>query len=118
MKVGGHFFWSTIMPNTTKIRELNDVFRTTLQGGQIVLSQGISCRDDIQEILTKVQRFNTFGEHNDPHRERDFGAFESGPDTIFWKIDYYNRELSAGSEDPSDSAMTTRVMTIMRADEY
>ena len=106
------------MPNTAKIRELNDAFRTTLLGGEIVLSQGISCREDIREILTKVRRFNTFGEHNDPWRERDFGAFEVGPDTVYWKIEYYNRDLSGGSEDPSDAAITTRVMTIMRADEY
>lgn len=106
------------MPNTTKIRELNDAFRTTLLGGQVVLSLAVSCRDDIPEILAKVQRFNTFGEHNDPHRIRDFGAFEMGHDTIFWKIDFYNQDLSAGSEDPSDPTITTRVMTIMRADEY
>jgi hypothetical protein len=39
---------------------------------------------------------------NEPHGERDFGAFEHNGHRIFWKIDYYNQSLTLGSEDPSD----------------
>ena len=36
----------------------------------------------------------------------------------FFKIDYYDKNTEFGSPDPADPAVTTRVLTIMRADEY
>jgi hypothetical protein len=104
---------------TSKIRELNDAFRTSMKGGgRVMLTRGIVGRADCGAILEAVQRFNNFNKDNDPYGEHDFGAFEMGRDSIYWKIDYYNRDLSAGSEDPSDPGVTTRVLTIMLASEY
>jgi hypothetical protein len=50
--------------------------------------------------------------------EHDFGNFEVGAVTYFFKVDYYAPDMEGGSEDPADPEKTTRVLTIMRADEY
>ena len=65
-----------------------------------------------------MQSFNAFTPDNDPHGEHDFGSVEHAGLKVFFKIDYYDKTLSAGSEDPSDPAQTTRVMTLMLAQEY
>jgi hypothetical protein len=46
-----------------------------------------------------VETFNSFTPDNDPHGERDFGAFEHNGERIFWKIDYYARDMQHGSEE-------------------
>ena len=48
----------------------------------------------------------------------DFGSFELCGRKFFWKIEYYDRAMEHGSEDPSDPEQTTRVMTVMLAEEY
>ena len=37
---------------------------------------------------------------------------------VFWKIDYYDKTMKNGSNDPSNEELTTRVLTIMKAEEY
>jgi hypothetical protein len=106
------------MTRTETIRDLNDQFRQTLQGGRVVVTQGIAARDDLAIILHRVKSFALFPEDNDPHGERDFGAFDCGNDKIFWKIDYYDASLNFGSPDPANADVTTRVLTIMLAEEY
>ena len=69
-------------------------------------------------LIGKVMAFDTFTDDNDPHGEHDFGAFDHDGKRIFWKIDTYDQNLEFGSEDPADPAKTTRVLTIMFADEY
>jgi hypothetical protein len=68
--------------------------------------------------LQKIRSFNAFSEDNDPHAEHDFGAVDEAGVRCFFKIDYYDRQTEAGSPDPADTAVTTRVMTIMLASEY
>jgi hypothetical protein len=66
----------------------------------------------------EVATFSAFNEDNDPYGEHDFGSFELCSRKFFWKIDYYDKELRCGSEDPADPEKTTRVLTLMLAEEY
>ena len=103
-----------------RIRVLNDNFRTTCVGGQIVMTQGVAelSLDKKARVVLAVQSFDKFTEDNDPHREHDFGSFDIEGETYFFQIDYYALDMDGGSEDPADPEKTARVLTIMRADEY
>jgi hypothetical protein len=99
---------------------LNDNFRSTFVGGQAVMTAGVNALpiDTKGRVLLAVQSFSNFTKDNDPHREHDFGSIEVDGETYFWKIDYYDLAMQLGSESPEDPEQTTRVLTIMRADEY
>ena len=103
-----------------RIRSLNDAFRRTLLGGRVVMTTGIAAivADVRAVIVRRVQFFNAFDEDNDPYAEPDFGGFEEHGHRVFWKIDCYDRTMTYGSEDAADPTKTTRVLTIMLAEEY
>ncbi|MDO8381027.1 DUF3768 domain-containing protein [Phenylobacterium sp.] len=104
------------------IRDLNDAFRTSGSSarGQWMLTCGIQAKgaDFLSLAVKAVREFDGFTDDNDPYGEHDFGSFNLAGETLFWKIDYYDRTLSFGSEDPADPAVTRRVITIMLASEY
>ena len=106
--------------NAQRIRELNDAFRTSLSGGRVMMTAGIDALDgDVKAtIIREVATFGDFNADNDPHGEHDFGAIEVAGLKVFWKIDAYDLTMTYGSEDPANPDVTTRVMTIMLADEY
>jgi hypothetical protein len=106
---------------TAKIAELNDLCRKAMGVAcRVVQTPGISALslEDQSAIREKVETFAAFTPDNDPHGERDFGAFDHDGERIFWKIDYYDNTVTNGSDDPSDPKQTTRVLTIMLASEY
>ena len=108
------------LAHKARVRELNDAFRRSFDGGRVMLTIGIRSLAGEQQacVLTRVRCFEEFEANNDPHQEHDFGSFEIEGATYFWKIDYYDHELRCGSPDPSDPARTTRVLTVMLAEEY
>lgn len=106
------------MPNTQKIRELNDAFRKSLVGGRLVATASVAQRDDFQTILKTVREYTSFDPGDDPWGEHDFGAFKVADEQLFFKIDYYDADLNGGSPDPSDPTVTTRILTIMLGSEY
>jgi Protein of unknown function (DUF3768) len=108
------------LKRTNCIRVLNDNFRSTFIGGQVVMTAGVADLplDVKASAMLQVQRFVGFNADNDPHGEHDFGSLEVAGETFFWKIDYYDRDMMFGSEDPADPETTTRVLTIMLSHEY
>jgi Protein of unknown function (DUF3768) len=111
---------STTMSTAERIRALNDAFRRTFVGGAVMITAGVEAMpvDQRRSLLAKVRAFDAFTDDNDPHGEHDFGAVDEGGVRYFFKLDYYDRNTEFGSPDPADPAVTTRVLTIMRADEY
>ena len=111
---------SATVRGADRIRQLNDAFRTTFTGGRVLMTASVDALPDPIKaaVLTKVRTFTDFDRENDPRGEHDFVSFEHDGETWFAKIDYYAPDMQGGSEDPSDPHKTTRVLTIMRADEY
>ena len=104
------------------IRRLNDEMRFSIfiHKSQVRFTPGVSSLDplDIIMLMFKIQKFNDFTTANDPYSEHDFGSIDFKNTKYFWKIDYYDKSLEFGSDDPSNPDITTRILTIMEASEY
>ena len=113
------------MEATSRIRQLNDEFRSALLNSKLG-SQGVYFTaavarrplQDQSEIIRRVVEHDDFTPENDPYGEHDFGAFEFADERILWKIDCYDLDMNYGSADPSDPAVTTRILTIMFEEDY
>jgi hypothetical protein len=103
-----------------QIRALNDQLRTTLIGGRLMITPGIKAlgAEGVIDVISAITAFSDFTADNDPNDEHDFGAVSVGTARLFWKIDYYDKQLERGSPDPSCPEVTARVLTIMLASEY
>jgi hypothetical protein len=105
---------------TDRIRTLNDELRQYLFGGLDVITPGIAAlgQQAVERIVKTIAVYDDFCHANDPHEEHDFGSFQADGQTIFFKIDYFDKTLMYHSPDPSDPAVTERVITIMLEEEY
>jgi hypothetical protein len=101
------------------IARLNDQHRARPEEGWVMTPgvQGLGAQGVVLAVAA-VKAFCDFSEDNDPHGERDFGAVEVEGQRLFWKIDYYDLNLALASPDPTDPAVTRRVLTLMLAEEY
>ena len=106
--------------SAARIAALNDALRRHRTGGRLFLTPGVARmgKEAITMVLATVAAFTAFTDDNNPHSEHDFGEFEHDGVRLFWKIDYYDTGLRCGSPDPANPAVTTRVLTIMLANEY
>lgn len=104
----------------SKIAELNDHARRTFTGCRVMITRGIAAlpAKTQQGIIAAVQRYDQFTPNDDPYVEHDFGSFTYQSHQVFWKWDYYDLDLQMASLDPSTPEITTRILTIMLANEY
>ena len=128
---------ATVREQTARIARLNDMARQAMGVACTAVAtvgfRSLSASDQ-SSVRELIETFDAFDEDNDPHGERDFGCvYQLGDgcwtterprvcdderERVFWKFDYYDRDLRFGSEDAANPAITRRVLTIMLADEY
>jgi hypothetical protein len=102
------------------IAKLNDEFRRSGGNGRVVVTRGVLGvgYDFAAQAMNGVSDFTAFNEGNDPYDEHDFGAFTLRGREVCFKIDYYDAAMEYGSNDPANPDITTRVLTIMLAEEF
>ena len=128
---------ATAREQTVRIARLNDLARSAM-GVACTAVATVGFRSlpeaDQSRVRELIETFDAFDEDNDPHGERDFGTIyqladgfwtterprlrEDERERVFWKIDYYDRQMEFASDDAADPAATRRVLTIMLSDEY
>ena len=103
-----------------RIRALNDALRTTFVGGKVTMTRTVERlpEETIARAMLAVRTYNNFTRNNDPQGEHNFGRFSVDGVKFLFKIDYYDKDMQYGSDDPSDPAQTTRVLTLMLASDY
>ena len=108
------------IPRAELIAQLNDELRKTGSGGQVMITRGVHALTglDVSNLLRALADYDDFDATNDPHGERDFGAFDFRERELLWKVDYFDTELKFGSDDPADPNITRRVLTVMLAEEW
>lgn len=100
--------------NAVEIAKLNDAFR---KGGfGITVTPGVQVLENLHLLIDEIRSYNEFNENNDPYGEHDFGTVHWYGEKVFWKIDYYDQDLTYG-RDPLEPDCR-RVLTIMLASEY
>ena len=85
------------------------------------MTQAVAIQADAfkQRLIEVVRHFDDFIEDvNDPYGEHDFGKLIVDGSDYFFKIDYYDQDKEYGSEDASNPSLTSRVMTIMKAEDW
>ena len=105
---------------TKKIAELNDLCRTAMGvAGKLFQTAGIDALPlaDQSAIREKVETFDAFTPDNDPHGERDFGAFEhNGEDFLEDRL--LRPQHAKAAKNRAIRARRFALLTIMLASEY
>ena len=128
---------ATAREQAARIARLNDSARSAMGVAcTAVATVGFRSLPDADQSRVRelIETFDAFTQDNDPHGERDFGTIyqlgdgqwtterprvrDDERERVFWKLDYYDRDLRFASEDAADPARTRRVLTIMLSDEY
>lgn len=107
-------------PQIERVRLLNDQLRRTGAGGQVLITRGVQALgpDRLAAVVQAVRVFDDFNANNDPYGEHDFAVLRVEGVEVIFKVDYYDLDMDSMSPDPSDPAVTRRVMTILLPAEY
>jgi hypothetical protein len=117
----------TSAPDVARIRELNDTLRmcrdpiTALaMNSSIIFTRTVVMLGEafVNHAFNAVAAFDEFTPDNDPHGEHDMAFLDVDGEHIFFKVDYYDREMRNHSDDPSNPESTRRVLTIGLASDY
>ena len=128
---------ATLTSQRERIARLNDLARRAMGVAcTAVATVGFRSLPEADQSCVRelIETFDVFDEDNDPDGERDFGTIyqiadgrwtterprlrEDERERVFWKLDYYDREMRSASDDAANPAVTRRVLTIMLSDEY
>ena len=107
----------------------NDAFRHSILGttpvtdapqGQFVMTRGVAALgpDAQLELTRRVAAFDVFTADSDPQGWHEMGGIEFDGTTVWFKIDLYDVDYTYGSPEPSDPALTRRVLTPLLPSEY
>lgn len=110
----------TEVPQAKAIARLNDQLRTTGSGGTVMITQNVQriTGFDPVTLTAELANYQDFDADGDPHGERDFGALTLWGHDLIFKVDYYDKDLKYGSDDPADPQATHRVLTVMLATDW
>lgn len=108
------------MSHAEAIARLNDQLRKEGIGGIVMVTSSVSriTGFDANVLAHALANYDGFDGGNDPYGERDFGTFALWGCDLFWKIDYYDKALEFGSDDPANPEVTRRVLTVMLAADW
>ena len=103
-----------------RVRDLNDQLRKFGKGGMVVMTGGIAAHEvqAVNDIFKAIAAYDAFTDDNDPWGEHDCAVLTAIGVKVMFKIDYFDRSRTFHSPNPADPKVTTRVMTVMLADEY
>lgn len=93
-----------------RIIELNDELRITFKGGRVQMTPSVYGVDDRLRgrALYALSHYNKF----DPESEHNRGVFIFAGYSFEWSIEYRAADGTGFARDPSDPALTFRVLTL------
>ena len=128
---------ATEREQAARIARLNDLARKAMGVAcTAVATVGFRSLPEADQscVREQIETYDAFTEDNDPHGERDFGTIyqlgdghwtterprlsDDERERVFWKLDYFDRQMEFASDDAANPAITLRVLTIMLSDEY
>lgn len=76
--------------------------------------------DTVDAVMVQAQLLAAFRrcQFSADSPERDFAAILFRERKVWLKVDYFDRSLEYGSDDPADAAITTRVITVLLPEDY